>query len=70
MRVLCFECAAGAAAANNGGTGPNDDELAEVAVWPDLEACLPACLPVCLPVCLPAQAAVWACYPYSKVQHL
>lgn len=77
MRVLCFECAAGllllggrAAAANNGGTGPNDDELAEVAVWTDLEACLPACLPVCLPVCLPAQAAVWACYPYSKVQHL
>lgn len=70
MRVLCLECAAAAGAANNGGTGPNDDELAEVAVWTDLEACLPACLPVCLPVCLPAQAAVWACYPYSKVQRL
>lgn len=49
MRVLCLECAAGAAAANNGGTGPNDDELAEVAVWTDLEACLPACLLACLP---------------------
>lgn len=38
-------CWPAAAAANNGGTGPNDDELAEVAVWTDLEACLLACLP-------------------------
>lgn len=52
MRVLCLECAA-AAAANNGGTGPNDDELAEVAVWTDLEACPPACLFTCLLACLP-----------------
>lgn len=44
--MCCWPVAAGAAgaAANNGGTGPNDDELAEVAVWTDLEACLPAYL--------------------------
>lgn len=55
MRVLCLECAAGAGAAanNGGGTGPNDDELAEVAVWTDLEVCPPACLPACLLACLP-----------------
>lgn len=55
MRVLCLECAAGAAAANNGGTGPNDDELAEVVVWTDLDACLLACLSACLSASQPRQ---------------
>lgn len=52
-------CWPAGAAANNGGTGPNDDELAEVAVWTDLEACLPACLLAYLFAC------VLACLPPS-----